>query len=48
MLGEWLVALLAGLSIVAIVLQGIPLYFAFQIPRLDIPSEAAAAVQPAD
>jgi chlorobactene glucosyltransferase len=40
-LGEWLVALLAGVSIVAIVLQGIPLYFAFQIPRLDIPSEAA-------
>jgi chlorobactene glucosyltransferase len=39
-LEEWLVALLVGVSVVAIVLQGIPLYFAFQIPRLEVPPEA--------
>jgi chlorobactene glucosyltransferase len=39
-LEEWLVALLAFATVAAIVVQGIPLYFAVQMPRLDPPPDA--------
>ncbi|MCI4327899.1 MAG: glycosyltransferase [Thermoplasmata archaeon] len=42
MLEEWLVALLAFATMAAIVVQGIPLYFAVQMPRLDPPADASA------